>query len=115
MKIIITESQLSNVYDKFIDMLVRGTEIFGFKKVGYNQYRYHSHIKFPFYDYSTDLAFNSPEEYIFTMTSDFHINKWFKMVNVDIDEDRELFDKIRNKYLDKLEKKIKEYIKDHVG
>jgi hypothetical protein len=48
------------------------------------------------------------------MTSDFHINKWFKMVNVDIDEDRELFDKIRNKYLDKLEKKIKEYIKDHV-
>ena len=115
MKIIITESQLSNVYDKFIDMLVRETKIFGFKKFGYNQHKFHSHIKYPFYDYSTDLTFNSPEDYIFTTPSQFHIRNWVKMVNVDIDKDHELFGKIWNKYLDKLEIKIEEYIKGHVG
>lgn len=113
MKYIITESQFENkVYGKFLDMLVDKTELFGGKKFKYNKYGYSAHIRFPYSDNSYDLAFNSPSEYTFTSPPRYGLKDWFLFIGVDMDEDYKSGEKLWNLYLDRLEIKVKEYIKN---
>ena len=115
MKVILTEEQYDKVkykiYDKFIDMLVRDTEIFGFMKYDYNKYNYVAHMKFPYTDNFYNLAFNNPNEFTFTSPARYNLKSFFMLVGVDMDEEPKKAENLWNEYLDKLEVKVKKSIK----
>lgn len=115
MKVILTEEQYDKVkykiYDKFIDMLVRDTEIFGFMKYDYNKYSYAAHMKFPYTDNFYNLAFNNPNEFTFTSPARYNLKSFFMLVGVDMDEEPKKAENLWNEYLDKLEVKVKKSIK----
>ena len=113
MKYVITESQFENkIYNKFLDMLVDKTEIFGGRKFKYNKFDYSAHIRFPYSDNSYDLAFNSPSEFTFTSPARYGLRDWFLFVGVDMDEDYKSAEKLWGLYLDKLQVKVQDYIRD---
>jgi hypothetical protein len=113
MKYIITESQFKNrIYDKFLNMLVRETKIFGIKKHKYMKYDYVAFIKYPFSEkIPSDLAFNDPEEYTFTTPGGL-MGEWLKLIGINMEESMELGYELWKKYNDMLEDKIKDYIKN---
>lgn len=118
MKLILTEEQYDElnlkIYGGLIDMLVKQTKIFGGKQLGYNKFDYTAHILFPYSENSYDLAFNSPSEFTFTSPARYGLKIWFLMVDVDIDKEPKKAEKLWNMYLDKLEVKIKDYIKNFI-
>ena len=116
MKYIITESQLnSKIYDKFLDMLVDRTEIFGGRRFTYNKFKYVAHILYPYSDNPYDVAFNSPEEYTFTSPGRYNLKNWFSFIGVDMDEEPKLGEKLWHSYLDKVQEKVKQYIDDFLS
>lgn len=118
MKYIITETQFKlKVYDKFLDMLVNETKIFGGKKYKYMKYNYVAFIKYPFSKNATpsDLAFNSPDEFVFTIPGGFRMGEWVKLIGIDAEKSMELIDPLWKEYSDRLELKIKKYIDDYIN
>lgn len=114
MRIIITESQFkSRIYDKFLNMLVKETKIFGGKKHKYMKYDYTAFIKYPFSErLPLDLAFNNTEEYTYTTPGGFSMEKWLKLIGINMEESMELGYELWKRYNDMLEDKIKNYIKN---
>lgn len=113
MKYIITESQLNEkIYDKFLDMLVDRTTIFGGRRHKYDKFKYVAHIKYPYSDNPYDLAFNTSEEYTFTSPGRYNLKNWFEFVGVDMDKDYKLAESLWKIYLDKVQEKVKLYIDD---
>lgn len=118
MKLILTEDQYnelqSKLYDRFLDNLVRDTEIFGIIEREYMKYKYTGHIKFPYSDNPYSLAFNDSESFTFTTPGRYNLKSFFMLVGVDMDEEPKKAEKLWNMYLDKLEVKVKRYIKKYL-
>jgi len=115
MKYIITESQLnSKVYNKFLNMLVDKTEIFGGMYYEYNKYEYAAHIKYPYADNPYSLSFNNPESFTFTSPGRYNLKDWFLFIGIDMDESPKLCEELWNDYLDKLQVKIQDYIREYI-
>lgn len=118
MKVILTERQYDElnlkIIDKFLDMLVKQTRIFGGRKYDYRNYDYVGHISFPHSDNSYDLAFNSPSEYTFTSPSRYGLKEWFLLVGVNMDDEPKKAENLWQMYLDRVEVKVKNYIKDFI-
>jgi hypothetical protein len=118
MKYIITETQFKlKIYDKFLDMLINETKIFGGKKYKYMKYNYVAFIKYPFSKDGTfyDLAFNSSDEFTFTTPGGFRMGEWVKMIGIDYSKSMELSYSLWEEYTDRLEEKIKNYIDDYIN
>ena len=116
MKLLLTEGQYgelkSKMYDRFLDFLVRDTEIFGGMEYEYSSYKYVAHIKFPYADNPYTMSFNSPDSYTFTSPGRYNLKSFFMLVGVDMDEEPKKAEKLWDMYLDKLEVKAKRYIKE---
>ena len=113
MKYVIKESQLNEkLYDRFLDVLVDRTVIFGGRRHKYNKFKYVAHIQYPYSDNPYDLAFNASDDYTFTSPGKYNLKNWFTLVGVDMDKDKELYENLWRKYLDKLNIKVIFYIND---
>lgn len=116
MKYIITESQFKDrIYNKFADMLVDKTKIYGIISYEYKKYDYVGNIKYPHSDTIYALAFNDSESYEITSPSRYSLKDWFKMVGVDMDKNPLSAEHLWDIYLDKLEQKIIYYINDYLN
>lgn len=120
MKVIITESQFnSKVRERLIDSLVGKTEVDDIRSIRsfvvIEKYKYLGKIKYPFHDEQFDIRFNNSEDFTFGMPSLYHLQNWFLLVGVDIDESFKEAEKLRTFYLDKLEVKFKKIINDYLN
>ena len=122
MKLILTESQYdeikNKIYDRFIDMLVNGTDISLVKKIpGGDEYLYKAHIKYPFHNGRYNILFNNENMYTFTMAARYNMSGMFKLIGLDMDnrDNFSITETIVNEYLDRLREKIKDYIKDFLN
>ena len=116
MKYIITESQFkTKIYDKFLNKLVKETEIFGGKKHKYMSYEYVAFIKYPHSEkIPSDLAFNDPEEYTFTTPGGL-MEEWLQLIGVDIKNSPYLGKQLWDEYLDRLRIKVIDYIQNYIN
>lgn len=116
MKLLLTEDQYgelkTKIYDRFLDNLVRDTEIFGGMEYEYSSYKYVAHIKFPFSDNPYTMSFNNPKSYTFTSPGRYGLKSFFMLVGVDMDETPKKAEKLWEMYLDRLEVKVSNYIKE---
>jgi len=104
----------SNIYDKFIDLLVKNTS---FSDVSYSDgdYDYVSNIKFPFYDESYVLKFNNSNSWNMRVPARYHMEQMLMVVGVDSNTDRNVIEAIWEEYFDRLEIKINDFIKQFMG
>lgn len=116
MKIMVTENQYnelqSKIYHRFLDNLVRDTEIFGGMEYEYRGYNYVAHIRFPHADNPYSLSFNNSDSFTYTTPGRYNLKSFFMLVGVDMDEEPKKAEKLWNMYLDKLEVKVQNYIKE---
>jgi hypothetical protein len=100
----------SNIYDKFIDLLVKNTS---FSDVSYSDgdYDYVANIKFPFYDESYVLKFNNSNSWNMRGPARYHMEQMLMVVGVDSNSDGNVIEAIWEEYVDRLEIKINDFIK----
>lgn len=116
MKFIITESQFNfRIYDKFLNMLVDKTKIYGGDEFQHGKYDYSAEIKLPYADTPYLLSFNNSEEFTYNSPGRHRMNDWFGLIGLDMDESPDLCYDLWVMYLDRLDIKIKDYINDYLN
>ena len=116
MKFIITESQFNfRIYDKFLNMLVDKTKIYGGDEFQHGKYDYSAEIKLPHADTPYLLSFNNSEEFTYNSPGRHRMNDWFGLIGLDMDESPDLCYDLWVMYLDRLDIKIKDYINNYLN
>jgi len=102
----------SNIYDRFIDMLVKNTSFSDvYDYTNGEMYDFVSHIKFPFYDDGYELKFKNSESWTMNVPPRYHLEQMLMVVGVDSNEDPKISQSIYLEYVDRLEIKVKDFIK----
>jgi len=130
MKVIITESQLNNSklkrFEKFVNMLLADTHILNVRKektdfISFSRslddkIEYVGQIQYPFFDEPKDLKFGGVRSFSFSVPSRFNLKSFLELIGVESniksrnDDEKKIWDM----YMDGLEKKIMEFIKEYL-
>jgi hypothetical protein len=101
----------SNIYDRFIDMLVKNTSFSDDVDFNDNQNVYVTYIKFPFYDDGYELKFKHSESWSMNVPPRYHLENMLMVVGVDSNEDPKIAEAIFLEYIDRFGIKVKDFIK----
>ena len=101
----------SNIYDRFIDMLVKNTSFSDDVDFNDNQNVYVAHITFPFYGEDYELKFKNLESWSLGVPARYHLENMLMVVGVDSNEDPKIAQAIFLEYIDRFEIKVKDFIK----
>lgn len=114
MKIVLKESQINKVHDKFIDRLVDKTKIFEPEVLGDGwKYGYKVMVQFPFHDEPNEQHFNNYNDYSLSFPPTSKFNKEFEWVGLNIPFGHPISNKLFNKFIDKFSDKFVNFIRDY--
>lgn len=101
----------SNIYDRFIDMLVKNTSFSDVVDFNDNQNVYVAYITYPFYGEDYELKFKNLESWSLGVPARYHLENMLMVVGVDSNEDPKIAQAIFLEYIDRFEIKVKDFIK----
>ena len=106
----------SNIYDRFIDMLVKNTSFSDVYEsdMDYNAniiYDYVTYVKYPFFDDEVELKFDNSESWTMNVPARYHLYQMLQVVGVDSETDPNIAEAIWIEYINRFEIKIKDFIK----
>jgi hypothetical protein len=114
MKIVLKESQINKVHDKFIDRLVDKTKIFEPEVLGDGwKYKYKVMVQFPFNNEPNEQHFNNYDDYSLSLPFISRFVDELKWLGSDLSFrdsiSRQLYDKFIDKFSDKFVNFIRNY------
>lgn len=119
MKIILTEQQYtdikSRIYDRFIDVLVNDTIFSDVEDYhNSNKFKYITYVKYPFFDDEYELLFRNSESWVLGVPARYHLENMLMVVGVDSNKTPKIAQAIWEEYIDRLEIKIKDFLKEFI-
>lgn len=116
---ILTEQQYtdikSRIYDRFIDVLVNDTifsDVEDYHKS--NKFNYVTYVKYPFFEEDYELLFKNSESWVLGVPARYHMENMLMVVGVDSNKTPKISQAIWEEYIDRLEIKIKDFLKEFI-